>query len=214
MIDQDIYYTTDSHRKNYDGDVYQMIQENRQRTSYYEKVYIDFTPLVSNDIIFDILNPLINQIIFETATQHPGYISILCGLISRFFLILEDSSLFYKARIQTNSSMQEYLFIRLAQILEANHGRVSRHELERRLNYSGEYLNRIVKKQTGMSLMEYGQSFYLNEAKNLLIETDKSISQIINELGFANRSHFYRIFSQKYGVTPNEFRTINSKISH
>ena len=65
---------------------------------------------------------------------------------------------------------------------------------------------RIVKKQTGKTILEYGQSIYLDEAKQMLAETDKSISAIIEELGFSNRSHFYRLFKQAYGETPLDYR--------
>lgn len=74
------------------------------------------------------------------------------------------------------------------------------------LHYNGEYLNRIVKKQTGKTILEYGQSIYLEEARQLLSNTDKSISSIIEELGFSNRSHFYRLFKTAFGETPLDYR--------
>ena len=57
-----------------------------------------------------------------------------------------------------------------------------------------------------MNMTEYIQSFYLEDARRLLLETDLSISEIINRLGFSNRSHFYRIFSKKYDITPKDYR--------
>ena len=45
-----------------------------------------------------------------------------------------------------------------------------------------------------------------NEARALLSNTDKSISAIIDELGFSNRSHFYRLFEKAYGQTPLDYR--------
>ncbi|WP_442860675.1 helix-turn-helix domain-containing protein [Blautia sp.] len=55
-------------------------------------------------------------------------------------------------------------------------------------------MNHIVKKQTGKTILEYEQFIYLDEARQILADTDKSISAIIEELGFSNRSHFYRLF--------------------
>ncbi|MGE8527217.1 helix-turn-helix domain-containing protein [Chryseobacterium rhizosphaerae] len=38
---------------------------------------------------------------------------------------------------------------------------------------------------------------------------DKSIAQIAYELGFKYLQHFIRLFKQRTGVTPNEFRNLN-----
>lgn len=210
MMKRDIYFSPDGSCKSREGNIYQLFKENSVHQKYYEKVYLDFTPVVSANHILDLLIPLLNQIVAETTLQKPGYFCMVQGLFARLFSILEDPSLFYFTRIQTNSGTQELLFTKLTQILEASHGRISRKELESLLNYNSEYLNRIVKKHAGMNLTEFGKTFYLADAKRMLLETDKSISEIISELGFANRNHFYRIFEKKYGVTPNEYRKMNA----
>ena len=64
----------------------------------------------------------------------------------------------------------------------------------------------IVKKYSGKTLLEYGQDIYLEEARRLLLDTDMSISDIITELGFSNRSHFYRVFRRAFGETPLDYR--------
>ena len=49
-------------------------------------------------------------------------------------------------------------------------------------------------------------TFCLKEAKYLLLHSDKTISSISENLGFTNRTHFYKLFKAKYGLTPNEYR--------
>ena len=206
ILDRDPYSRADGLYTAQGSRIYQLVRENGRNQTFYEKVYLDFTPIVGAEGILAQLRPLIDQIIGETVHRRAGYAHMVAGLFLRFFSVLEDPSQFCFARVQTDSGMQEYLFTKISHILEANHGRMSREELEELLNYNGEYLNRIVKKYTGMNLTEYGQTFYLAEAKKLLSETDKSIAEIIAELGFSNRSHFYRVFTSYYGVTPNELR--------
>lgn len=46
----------------------------------------------------------------------------------------------------------------------------------------------------------------LNYGKFLLETTTKSINEIIDESGFKNRSHFMKVFKEKFGVPPNQFR--------
>ncbi|HHV10374.1 MAG TPA: AraC family transcriptional regulator [Clostridiales bacterium] len=211
LIEQDTYYTADGFCHRFQRSSYQLFLENGQDKSFYEKVYLDFSP-VNAESVLELLNPLISQIIGETVLQKAGSAHIIAGLFSRLFSILEDDSLFCSSRVQSDSGMQEYLFTKVAHILEVNKGRISREELEHLLNYNGEYLNRIVKKFTGMNLTEYGRTFLLKEARKLLTESDRSITDIISELGFANRSHFYQIFEKEYGITPNEFRKENCRI--
>ena len=128
------------------------------------------------------------------------------AVFARLLRLLGDPDLFSINRIHSHSQGQEYLFSKISHIMRSSHGRCTREELEMLLHYNGEYLNRIVKKQTGKTILEYGQSIYLEEARQLLSNTDKSISSIIEELGFSNRSHFYRLFKNAFGETPLDYR--------
>lgn len=92
--------------------------------------------------------------------------------------------------------------------------RITRDGSEEQMNYSSDYLNRILKKYTAMTLTEYGQTFYLENARKMLLETDKTISNTIRETGFSNRSYFYRFFAEKYGATPQEYRRANTEAAH
>ena len=74
------------------------------------------------------------------------------------------------------------------------------------LNYNKDYLNSIVKRHTGTSLKKYGQLFSLRMSTQLLKENELTISEIIQILGFSNRTYFYQIFMEKYGMTPKEYR--------
>jgi len=57
-----------------------------------------------------------------------------------------------------------------------------------------------------MTLGEYAQTFRLARAEELLRTGSASISQIIEDLGYRNRSHFYRVFRGRYGLTPGRYR--------
>lgn len=74
------------------------------------------------------------------------------------------------------------------------------------LNLSANYFGDLVKKETGKSAQEYIQSKIINIAKEKIFDLDKSISQVAGELGFKYPAHFTRLFKQRVGVTPNEYR--------
>ena len=58
-----------------------------------------------------------------------------------------------------------------------------------------------------MTLFEYGTTFSIRKAEYYLLKTDLSISEIIAQLKFTNKSHFYKLFYAKHHMSPKEFRS-------
>lgn len=74
------------------------------------------------------------------------------------------------------------------------------------VGYSRSSLSRKVKKELGFELGGFIRKCKLEDAKDLLALTDKSISEISNYLCFSSQSHFQRSFKDQYGMTPNTYR--------
>lgn len=77
-----------------------------------------------------------------------------------------------------------------------------------KLNMSPSYISRYFKDQTGYSLMQYIDMLRMNDVKRLLIEEDTPLKDIINQVGYTDRSSFYRKFKKREGVTPSQYRNI------
>ena len=71
------------------------------------------------------------------------------------------------------------------------------------------YLGDLLKKETGMNAQEHIHQVVIEHAKNTLLNTDHSVSEIAFELGFEYPQYFSRLFKQKTGITPLEFRNLN-----
>jgi len=71
---------------------------------------------------------------------------------------------------------------------------------------SPNYFGDLIKKETGKTAQEYIQLAVIGRIKELLTETDKTISEIAYELGFNYPHHLSRIFKKVVGITPNEYR--------
>lgn len=186
--------------------VLQLFQDGQNQSLQFDKIYLDCFPVIPAEEILEKTNPLFNSILHEIINLQPGSLFYIKGAFSRLLQLMTDPDLFSINRIHSESDHQEYLFSKITHIMKSSHGRCTREELSSQLHYNGEYLNRIIKKYTGKTILEYGQSVYLDEARVLLSNTDKSISSIIDELGFSNRSHFYRLFEKAYGQTPLDYR--------
>jgi AraC family transcriptional regulator, transcriptional activator of pobA len=77
------------------------------------------------------------------------------------------------------------------------------------LHLSANYFGDLIKKETGKTAQEYIQSKLIDVAKEKIFDQSKSISQIASELGFKYSQHFTRLFKQKVGYSPNEYRGLN-----
>lgn len=75
--------------------------------------------------------------------------------------------------------------------------------------YSYSRLSRIFKKHTGYTIIEYISSVKINIAKDAFLYTDKTISEIAQEMGFLSISHFNRTFKKFMDMSPSEFRKVN-----
>ncbi|MER0439914.1 helix-turn-helix transcriptional regulator [Emticicia sp. W12TSBA100-4] len=77
------------------------------------------------------------------------------------------------------------------------------------LHLSANYFGDLIKKETGKSALEFIHLKLLEAAKEKILDTTKSVSEVAYELGFKHPQHFTRLFKQKIGVSPNEFRGLN-----
>lgn len=76
------------------------------------------------------------------------------------------------------------------------------------LNISSVYLSRVVRQISGRTVIDYINQHLLMEASYLLRTTSLSITQIADQLHFANTSSFSKFFSRKKGITPKDYRKL------
>lgn len=103
---------------------------------------------------------------------------------------------------------------KLLQYINANIScELSAAKTARALGISPYYLSHIFSEQLKISFPAYVTKQRLNLTCQLLKNTNKSITEITFETGFASMRTFQRCFKKEYGCTPMEYRKINSKIS-
>lgn len=77
------------------------------------------------------------------------------------------------------------------------------------LHLSANYFGDLIKKETGLTAKDYIQNKTIDVAKNRVFDTDKTINEIAFEMGFKYPQHFTRLFKQRVGQTPIEYRSLN-----
>ncbi|MFE5322095.1 response regulator [Paenibacillus sp. NPDC056579] len=75
-------------------------------------------------------------------------------------------------------------------------------------------LSRIFKQQTGENFVRYAVRHRLKLAERLLLQSDKKVGDIAEEVGYTDYRYFSHLFKQVHGVSPMEFRKRHSRSEH
>ncbi len=170
------------------------------------KAYLDFTPAFRNKASAAKLHETVEILLHATLLPQFGASRKIDSCFCDLFCNLTSPDNYHCSVIELENSSDYLLFSRVEHLLEENNGRLSREDLSNVLHYSGDYLNRIVHKYTGLSLHRYGVELCIKKAAHELLETTDSVSDIADRLFFTNRSYFYKLFEETYGMTPKEFQ--------
>ncbi len=74
------------------------------------------------------------------------------------------------------------------------------------IGMSTAHMCRIYKQNTGNTIIDVLAGIRMNKARELLVGTQLSVSEIAEKVGYSNSTYFYRVFKKENSVTPNEFR--------
>lgn len=137
--------------------------------------------------------------------------------VSNIELFLNYCVRFYDRQFITRDQVHKDLLVKFEQLLnnyfESGNpqtlGLPSVAYCAEQLNLSAKYFGDLIKKETGKSAQEHIQSKVIDIAKERVFDIDKSISEVAYDLGFKYPQHFTRLFKQKVGVTPVEYRNLN-----
>jgi AraC-like DNA-binding protein len=77
------------------------------------------------------------------------------------------------------------------------------------VHLSANYLSDLLKREVGMNAQDRIHYYLIEEAKNLLLSSGKTVGELSFELGFEYPQYFSRLFKLKTGMTPMEYRSLN-----
>lgn len=138
-------------------------------------------------------------------------------IVSTIELLLNYCTRFYGRQFITRKMSNNSVVAQVEQLLTEYFKRNQIQEqglptvkfLADQVNLSPGYLSDLLKKETGKNTQDHIHFYLINEAKNILLSTNKSVSEIAYSLGFEYPQYFNKLFKQKTGKTPIEFRGMN-----
>lgn len=148
----------------------------------------------------------------EHQASQPEY-NIIRSLLNTLFIIIETE----RRKQEPNApalSNQNDTFKSFLKILEDNFRRDTGVDFyAEKLNMSVRNLNLICQNILQKSVSEIIETRKLIEAKDMLLNTDKTISEIGFDLGYNEKAYFSQVFKKKSGMTPSEFRHEMAKLT-
>lgn len=138
-------------------------------------------------------------------------------IVSTIELLLSYCQRFYGRQMITRSQTNKSIVSQIENILTQyfsdikikEQGLPSVKYLADKVHLSPSYLSDLLKKETGKNTQEHIHFYLIEEAKNLLINTEKNINEIAYNLGFEYPQYFNKLFKKKIGKTPKEYRNLN-----
>ena len=83
---------------------------------------------------------------------------------------------------------------------------LSREELAASAGVSERHLNRCFLQETGMAPIAYLNRYRIQQARRMLRESGRSVTEVMGATGFSDSSYFTRVFRREVGVSPSEFQ--------
>ena len=170
------------------------------------KFNIDSVPKINitNDSLrFETLFISINMENYKKEPEYLGvirsYLQVVLNLTNRFFV--------QKMGIPNYKNKNHELVEDLRKlVIEYMPERKNIAYLAEKLSISSKHLNAIVKEITGKTTTEFIVSIFMIEAKNLLMHSNLSITEVAYQLNFDDPSYFNKVFKKQFNITPLDFK--------
>ncbi len=186
---------------------------------FFEKYYTDIENMFfytdtsnensQNTEIYDELKTFLSIIVCEVVQKSLDYdeeieknlINILFHLINNFHYLTYDNE-----EIKENENLLER-YHRIAKYIFNNYNNnITLKDIANKEFLSTHYLSHEIKYATGLSFTDLVNLTRVEESIKLLLDTDKTISDICEEVGFSHTRYYNKHFKNYYGLTPLQYR--------
>ncbi len=159
----------------------------------------------------ELMSPL-NQMICEQQKQEKFYERVVNLLFELFIaeLLRRHELDFSIGELSTNANRQN--IITMLSYIQENYKTISLSKAAAFFNCSESYFSRTIKRYTGQNFVDIVKKAKLQKATVLLLEENKTVAEIVEEVGYADHSHFSRVFKAHYGMTPIQYKVAHQQL--
>jgi YesN/AraC family two-component response regulator len=168
-------------------------------TDYEEGEYLYFK-VSERENIQDLIEKIIIEL-YAPSIMSKATIKLLVGL-----LIVELIKNSQDIEIYSVDNYEKMLIIQSLKYIDEYYNTGTLSEIATNLKQPDYKLSKLIKKHTGMNFKELLQERKLSKAVELIKSTNYSIVDLIGIIGYENPTYFYKIFKEKFGMTPREYK--------
>lgn len=158
------------------------------------------------------IESIVENINLEYENNHDEFSKDIIN--SQLSTLLKYANRFYERQFINRKELSNDLLEQFNQHLESyfdsgqlqEKGIPSIEQIANQLSVSQRYLSDTLKKETGKTSTEHLQLYLIDEAKNILLDPNKTVSEVAYELGFEYPPYFSRLFKKKEGMSPSAYR--------
>ena len=150
------------------------------------------------------MDALIGMMIREYEQKESGYRSVLQGgvriLFSKILRCMQKTE-------PDRGSESEELFRDILNFIDENYSqKISLSEIAAKTFYNPVYFGNMLKKYCGRSFSVYLKEKRISKAADMFKTTNKSVEEVMADVGYSDRKLFYAHFKEMYGITPGKYR--------
>ena len=184
------------------------------------------TPLEAQEAMLPLVESMIRELTATFAPQSArlhlvrfvpdihspvGAEQMICCCLEQFLILLLRASTMTQGTVasaeQFHKAFQTYLTDRVTDYIHENlSGQLTVQQIAEHFHYSRARLSTLYKEATGISISEAITNAQVKKAKELLYQSEKSIAEISEEMGFSSAQYFSSKFAKETGVSPSYYR--------
>ena len=154
----------------------------------------------------EILQKIIMEMLDECARPKKYSVRYLNALLELFIIQLLRLHEFHFTIGKSTENVENESILAIMRYIQSNFRTVTLPDAAKFFNYSEAHLSRLIKKFTGKNFTGIIQTIKIQYSARLLAECKMSIAEIIDEVGYTDSSHFYRVFKRYYNMTPARYQ--------
>ena len=152
------------------------------------------------------LSALFQQLILEDQEARKYRARLMDTIITAFFILLLRRHEQDIILPDSKSPGQDDRLVYMLNYIQANYSHISVRELAAFFHYSERQISRLIKEYTGMNFPDLIRHLKLSRACELLTNPDLPVTTVMETVGYADLSSFYKAFKACYGMTPAQYR--------
>lgn len=152
------------------------------------------------------IQSLLESILFSMLDERPAGQRMLKTAMTLLMMNLLE----HTGQLSLPETGGNALVVAALEEIRQNYATISLKDFAAAHHVSAAYLSQTVRRATGESCTRLIQCQRMARAKRLLRETDLSVGDVCAAVGYANTGHFYHLFQQDTGMSPREYREVNS----